>query len=196
MLVLTDESLSRRPSDALTAHDARTVTQMGWRGTSNGALLRRSEAAGFGVLITADRDLDVQQDVARFGLCVIVVMGPRTNPNDVLPLAPQIEHTREHRTRRCAPRRRRPAWWSLTPILIRAGAHDRRKPASQEATCRLPHYPADRLRQPTSNTCIIPSMKCGVPPVTGSGMKQSSATWPAARSIVTHCVLPADWIAA
>ena len=92
MLVLIDESLPRRLSNALTDHDARTVAQMGWRGTSNGELLRRAEAAGFDARVTADRNLEFQQNVARCGLGIIVVMVPKTSRENVLLLVPEIDH--------------------------------------------------------------------------------------------------------
>ncbi|MGH2617245.1 MAG: DUF5615 family PIN-like protein [Thermomicrobiales bacterium] len=91
MLVLIDESLPRRLGDALIGHDVRTVALMGWHGTSNGELLRRAETERFDVLISADRNLEFQQNIPRFALGVIVVMVPRTNPEDVLPLVPRIE---------------------------------------------------------------------------------------------------------
>jgi hypothetical protein len=91
VLVLIDESLPRRLARVLSGHDARTVAQIGWSGTSNGELLRRAEAAGFDVLITADRNLEFQQNIARFALGVIVVRVPRTKPDVVLPLVPDIE---------------------------------------------------------------------------------------------------------
>lgn len=91
MLILIDESLPRQLRIALSGHDARTVAQMGWRGTRNGDLLRRAEAASFEALITADRGLEFQQNVARLGFGVIVLMVPTTDPEDVLALVPSIE---------------------------------------------------------------------------------------------------------
>lgn len=64
---------------------------MGWRGTSNGDLLRRAEAAGFNVLITADRNLEHQQNIAHLGLGVVVLMVPKTDREEVLLLAPEIQ---------------------------------------------------------------------------------------------------------
>jgi hypothetical protein len=93
VLVLIDESLPRQLRIALPGHDARTVAQMGWRGTRNGELLRRAEAAGFEALITADRSMEFQQNIARLGFGVIVLMVPTTDSQDVLALVPHIEQT-------------------------------------------------------------------------------------------------------
>jgi hypothetical protein len=90
VFVLIDESLPGQLRNALPSHDARTVVQMGWRGTKNGELLRRAEAVGFNVLITADRNLEYQQNIARLGLGVVVLMVPKTDREEVLLLAPEI----------------------------------------------------------------------------------------------------------
>lgn len=91
VLVLIDESLPRQLAKALTGHVARTVVQMGWSGSSNGELLRRAEAAGFGALITADRNLEYQQNIIRSGLGVIVLRVPKTDAEIVLTLVPRLE---------------------------------------------------------------------------------------------------------
>jgi hypothetical protein len=88
--VLIDESLPRQLAKALAGHEARTVVQMGWSGSSNGELLRRAEAAGFDALITADRNLEYQQNIVRFGLGVVVLLVPKTDREEVLLLAPDI----------------------------------------------------------------------------------------------------------
>jgi hypothetical protein len=37
---------------------------MGWLGTVNGELLQRAEAAGFEAFVTADRNLEFQQNLS------------------------------------------------------------------------------------------------------------------------------------
>lgn len=90
MFVLVDESLPRRLAGALADHETRTVGQMGWLGRTNGDLLRSADAAGFSAFITADRSLEYQQNIPRFSLGVIVLLLPKTAPELILPLAPQI----------------------------------------------------------------------------------------------------------
>lgn len=53
-----------------------TVRGLGWSGLKNGALLRRAIAAGFTVLVTADRALEHQQNLNAFGIAVVVLRGP------------------------------------------------------------------------------------------------------------------------
>ena len=68
----------------------RTVRQMGWSGVDNGELLRRAVAAGFDAFLTADQNLEYQQNIARVGLGVVVLIAPSNSPEDVVPLAPQV----------------------------------------------------------------------------------------------------------
>lgn len=62
MRLLLDESLPRPLADLLVGHDVRTVTQMGWTSLSNGALLRQA-AAEFDALLTADQNIEFQQNL-------------------------------------------------------------------------------------------------------------------------------------
>jgi hypothetical protein len=60
--LLLDESLPRPFAGLLTGHEVRTVTQMGWTSLSNGALLRQA-AAEFDALLTADQNIEFQQNL-------------------------------------------------------------------------------------------------------------------------------------
>lgn len=53
------------------------VRHEGWKGECNGALLRLLLAAGFGILVTVDRNLVYQQNLAAVGLTVIILHGRR-----------------------------------------------------------------------------------------------------------------------
>ncbi len=95
MRVLLDESMPRRFGRVLTGHDVSTAPQMGWASVGNGELLRRAAAEGFGALVTVDRNLEYQQDVARVGLGVVVLLAPTNAIGDLLPLAPDVLITLE-----------------------------------------------------------------------------------------------------
>jgi hypothetical protein len=47
----------------LTGYDVETAPDMGWAGISNGSLLDAAEAAGFAIMITADRSIRSQQNM-------------------------------------------------------------------------------------------------------------------------------------
>jgi len=88
--VLLDEQLPRDLARELVGHDVSTVQAEGWAGVNNGELLRRAEAYGFDVLLTADQSLPFQQNLARARLAVIILRAPTTKLEDLLPLAPRI----------------------------------------------------------------------------------------------------------
>lgn len=90
MLVLLDESVPRQIAAAIDGYEVRTVARMGWSSTENGELLRLASAAGFGALITADRNIEYQQNVGRVGLGVVVLIAPSNSPERLLPLVPSI----------------------------------------------------------------------------------------------------------
>ena len=74
----------------LVGHQVRTVQQRGWAGTRNGELLRRAVADGFEILLTADRNLLFQQNLAVSTLGVIVLDARNIRLKDLLPLVPTI----------------------------------------------------------------------------------------------------------
>jgi len=88
--VLLDESVPRQLADELSGQEVRTVVQMGWTGIQNGELLRRSVDAGFEVLVTMDRNLEHQQNIARAGLGILVIVARNSRVETVLPLAKSI----------------------------------------------------------------------------------------------------------
>jgi hypothetical protein len=69
MLVLLDEQLPHQLAREINGHQVSTVKQRGWAGLKNGELLRVAADAGFEVLVTADRNLQFQQN-SRCLLCL------------------------------------------------------------------------------------------------------------------------------
>lgn len=70
--VLFDEDVPRQLRRDLTEFKIRTVQEEGWSSIKNGELLRRS-APTFDVLVTADKRLRHQQNVAQFEIGVVVL---------------------------------------------------------------------------------------------------------------------------
>lgn len=75
MLVLLDESLPRQLALEITEFECRTVAQQNWTGFSNGELLRKAESEGFRVFVTADQNLQYQQNLSKSSLGIIVIAG-------------------------------------------------------------------------------------------------------------------------
>ena len=89
MRILLDESLPRRLVGELAGHTASTVTDSGWSGLENGELLRAA-APGFDVFLTADQNLEYQQNLSKLPLAVVVLIA-RDNTLDTLrPLLPGL----------------------------------------------------------------------------------------------------------
>lgn len=90
MRVLLDEQLPRRLARELSGHDVRTVPQKGWSGLKNGELLRLAEDVGFDAFVTADQNLQFQQNLSRAKLCVIVLVALSNRIEDLLPPVPRL----------------------------------------------------------------------------------------------------------
>jgi len=73
----------------LPEHDVRTVAAMGWRGIQNGELL---SLAGdrFDVFVTADQNLEYQQNLATLPVAVVVLAAPTNRIESLLPLIPAV----------------------------------------------------------------------------------------------------------
>jgi len=73
----------------LPGFQAFTVSQRGWSGTKNGALLRRAETAGFGGFLTADQSLRYQQNLSASKLRIVVFEAPSNRLEHIRPLLPE-----------------------------------------------------------------------------------------------------------
>jgi hypothetical protein len=90
MRVLLDEMIPRILGRVITGHEVRSVRHMRWTGTRNGALLRRATAAGFEALVTMDRSIEYQQNLAQFGLRIVILRALSNRIDDLFPLASRI----------------------------------------------------------------------------------------------------------
>ncbi len=89
MRILLDESLPRRLSRVLTEHTVSTVVEVGWSGVKNGKLLALA-AWQFDVFVTADRNLQYQQNLAALPLAVVVMVAHDNRLPTLLPLVPEL----------------------------------------------------------------------------------------------------------
>jgi hypothetical protein len=85
---LFDECVPRRLLRHLTDLDASHVLDEGWAGRRNGMLLRSMLEAGFSTLVTVDRNLVYQQNVASVGVAVIVLHARGNRVLDLVPCSP------------------------------------------------------------------------------------------------------------
>lgn len=90
MRVLIDESLPVELADELHGMNVATVHAQRWLRLRNGVLLRAAVDAGFTVILTADQDLQHQQNLGKIGIGAVVVSGVRNRMEELRPLIPQI----------------------------------------------------------------------------------------------------------
>ena len=90
MRILIDECLPRKLKRELSEHTALTVQEKGWAGIKNGELLNRAENE-FDVWVTADQNIESQQNLEHFDIAVVVLISPRTQLELLLPLMPQLQ---------------------------------------------------------------------------------------------------------
>jgi len=87
MKVLLDECLPKKLKREVQADVVRTVPEMGWAGTKNGALLRLVERE-FDVFLTNDQSLEHQQNLKQVDLAFIVLVALTNDIEDLKPLMP------------------------------------------------------------------------------------------------------------
>jgi len=95
MRILLDEDLPRRLADLLVGHQVSTVQRSGWSGVKNGQLLALA-ALQFDVLLTMDRNIEFQQNVATLPIAVLIVDAVSNRLKDIEPLVPSILHELGH----------------------------------------------------------------------------------------------------
>jgi len=89
--VLLDEGVPEKLRGAFSeAFVVETVRYRGWTGLKNGALLRAAEQ-DFDVLVTVDKRLRYQQNVAERDIAVVVLDAVGTTYADLIPLLPAAE---------------------------------------------------------------------------------------------------------
>lgn len=89
MRVLLDEMLPRSLGRLLVGHLVRTVREMEWTSNKNGAPLRLA-ATQFNVLLTADRNLEHQQNLATLPVAVMVLEAKSNRIEALEPLVPEM----------------------------------------------------------------------------------------------------------
>ena len=90
MRVLLDECVPKRLRRDLPGFDVSTVADEGWLGRRNGDLLRSMAEAGFTHLVTVDRNLMFQQNVAAASVAILVVHARTNRLTELRPLMAKV----------------------------------------------------------------------------------------------------------
>ena len=89
MRILLDESLPHRLRAVFPDHEVFTVAEVGRSGRQNGELLQLA-AARFDLFVTADQNLQYQQNLSSLPLSVAVLAGRDNRYETLLPLAAHL----------------------------------------------------------------------------------------------------------
>jgi hypothetical protein len=93
--ILLDHCLDWRLERYLPGHDVVTALDKGWDRVKNGALLSLAEGDSFEVFITADQNLQYQQNLSGQSISIIVLVTQRNVLASLVPLAPKVLETLE-----------------------------------------------------------------------------------------------------
>lgn len=88
MKVLFDQGTPVPLRYLLPGHEVHTAYEKGWSALANGELLKAAQAGGFGAIITTDKNMRHQQDVARLPLGILVL--PTTDWTRIRRNAPRV----------------------------------------------------------------------------------------------------------
>lgn len=89
MRILLDESVPGRLGALLTGHSSISVQRRGWASIKNGKLLALA-AGEFDVLLTADKGMEYQQNLATLPISILIVLAPSNRIDDLAAAVPAI----------------------------------------------------------------------------------------------------------
>ena len=89
MRILLDESVPGRLAALLTGHSAVSVQSRGWASMKNGKLLALA-AGKFDVLLTADKGMEYQQNLAALPMSILIVLARSNRMEDLAAAVPAI----------------------------------------------------------------------------------------------------------
>ena len=90
MRLLLDENLPKRLKQDFPGREVYTVRDKGWNGIKNGPLLKLMLDGGFDALLTFDKNLQHQQNFAKYTLAVFVLNAPINTYSVLTLLSPQV----------------------------------------------------------------------------------------------------------
>lgn len=90
MKVLLDENLPKRLKADLSMFEVATVREMGWQGRENGDLIRVMLAEGYQALLTFDKNLQYQQNFAKYPVSVLLLNAKDNQYATLRPLMPRV----------------------------------------------------------------------------------------------------------
>lgn len=88
MKLLLDECITNYLKPDFAGHEVFTIEEAGLKGLENGDLLRAASGE-FEVLITVDKNIPFQQNLAKFNIAVLILRAKTNRYEDLKKLVPQ-----------------------------------------------------------------------------------------------------------
>lgn len=89
MRILLDESVPERIGFLLQEHVWSSVRRQGWAGLRNGKLLATA-AANFDALLTTDKNMEFQQNLAALPMAIVVMRANSNRVEDLSKVVPSV----------------------------------------------------------------------------------------------------------
>lgn len=89
MRILLDESVPERLAQLLAGHTCESVRQRGWKGLGNGRLLAAA-SSDFDVLLTADKNMEYQQNLAVLPISIVIMLAHSNRFEDLSRIVPTV----------------------------------------------------------------------------------------------------------
>ena len=90
MKILLDNNVNFRFGRLLFGHDVTHVQDIGWEKLQNGKLLTQAESENFPILVTADKQMQHQQNMTGRTISIIILGSRKITLAGIVPLAPQV----------------------------------------------------------------------------------------------------------
>lgn len=90
MKILLDECVTKKLKRHLDEFEVRTVVDMGWSGYRNGILLKAAVEEQFDLLLSIDKNMVHQQNMANYDIAVVVFDTQRSKVDILLNFLPEF----------------------------------------------------------------------------------------------------------
>ncbi len=90
MKLLLDENLPKRLKLDFPGHQVTTVSDQKWNGIKNGELLKLLTSEGYDALLTFDKNLQYQQNFAKYTVTVFVLTATINTYQELTQLVPKV----------------------------------------------------------------------------------------------------------
>lgn len=90
MRVLLDNNVTQRLAPFLVGHEVVHARQLGWADLKNGELIAAAEREGCAAMLTADRNMQYQQNIKTRQIGILLLRNYRITLAHLMPLIPNI----------------------------------------------------------------------------------------------------------